>query len=180
MLFIKVNHVPQDHVRFTVEVRRTLGLKYHLFCTFYLEVRAPPHQEYPQNLGAARKCSQTSLPLPMPIVFPNCFKKPTIILVPRKNKIACLNDYHPMALISIIIKCSERLAMAHTISNLPCSLDPLQCLLLHQIHGGCHLPGLALILEHADNKDNCVRVLFIDYSFTLYTIILILDFLFCR
>ena len=43
---------------------------------------------------------------------PICFKKMTIIPVPKKNQAACLNDYRPVALTSIIMKCFQRLVMA--------------------------------------------------------------------
>ena len=43
---------------------------------------------------------------------PICFKKTAIIPVPKKNQAACLNDYWPVALTSIIMKCFERLVMA--------------------------------------------------------------------
>eukprot|EP00061_Rhincodon_typus_P012382 g38082.t1 len=36
---------------------------------------------------------------------PICFKKTTIILVPKKTHATCLNDYYPVALTSIIMKC---------------------------------------------------------------------------
>ncbi|XP_059802925.1 uncharacterized protein LOC132379232 [Hypanus sabinus] len=37
--------------------------------------------------------------------IPSCFKKAMIILVPKKSKVACLNDYRPVALTSIAVKC---------------------------------------------------------------------------
>ena len=43
---------------------------------------------------------------------PICFKKMTIIPVPKKNQAACVNDYRPVALTSIIMKYFERLVMA--------------------------------------------------------------------
>eukprot|EP00061_Rhincodon_typus_P015138 g42654.t1 len=36
---------------------------------------------------------------------PNCFKKTTTILVPKKTHVTCLNDYCPVALTSTIMKC---------------------------------------------------------------------------
>eukprot|EP00061_Rhincodon_typus_P006886 g27977.t1 len=38
---------------------------------------------------------------------PTCFKKNTIIPVPKKKQAMCLNDYRPVALTSIIMKCFE-------------------------------------------------------------------------
>eukprot|EP00061_Rhincodon_typus_P007941 g30117.t1 len=43
---------------------------------------------------------------------PMCFKKTTIIPVHKKAHAMCLNDYRPVALTSIIMKCFERLVMA--------------------------------------------------------------------
>eukprot|EP00061_Rhincodon_typus_P000844 g12960.t1 len=55
---------------------------------------------------------------------PARFKKTTIIPVPKKTHAMCLNDYHPTALTSTIMKCCERLVMAHINSSLPTGLDP--------------------------------------------------------
>ena len=46
--------------------------------------------------------------------------------MPKEVKITCLNDYRPMALTSVAMKCFERLVMAHINSILPDTLDPLQ------------------------------------------------------
>ncbi len=51
-------------------------------------------------------------------VVPTCFKKSTIVPVPKKTKTLYLNDYRPVALTSTIMKCFERLVSG--------SLDPLQ------------------------------------------------------
>ena len=50
----------------------------------------------------------------------------TIVPVPNKAKITELNDYHPVALTSVIMKCFERLVKDHITSTLPATLDPLQ------------------------------------------------------
>jgi hypothetical protein len=57
---------------------------------------------------------------------PTCFKRATIIPVPKKAKVTELNDYSPVALTSIIMKCFERLVKDHITSTLPDTLDPLQ------------------------------------------------------
>ncbi len=56
-------------------------------------------------------------------VVPTCFKKTTIVLVPKKSKTLCLNNYRPVALTSTIMK---RLVKTFFTSSLPDSLDPLQ------------------------------------------------------
>ncbi len=59
-------------------------------------------------------------------VVPTCFKAITIIPVPKKSSPSYFNDYHPVALTPILIKCFERLVMHHIKSVLPPSLDPFQ------------------------------------------------------
>jgi hypothetical protein len=57
-------------------------------------------------------------------VIPTCFKQPTIGPVPKNTKVACLNHYRPVALTSVVMKCFERLVMAHN-TIIPETLDPL-------------------------------------------------------
>eukprot|EP00061_Rhincodon_typus_P015426 g43089.t1 len=101
----------------------------------------------------------------LPCEVPTCFKKTTVIPVPSKNQAACLNDYCPLALISFNLKSFERLVMAHINSSLPDCFDPLQFAYWHNrsttdaISLTLHSP-----LEHLDNKNTYVRVLFIDYT----------------
>ncbi len=46
-------------------------------------------------------------------VVPTCFKATTIIPVPKKSSPSCFNDYRPVALTPILMKCFERLVMQH-------------------------------------------------------------------
>merc|ERR1712240_6309 len=50
---------------------------------------------------------------------PTCLKTSTIIPVPKNNTVSCLNDYRPVALTPIIMKCFEKLVRAHIVSALP-------------------------------------------------------------
>ncbi len=59
-------------------------------------------------------------------VVPACFKKSTIVPIPKINKITCLNDWRPVALTPIFSKCFEKLIREYICSVLPASLDPLQ------------------------------------------------------
>ncbi len=56
---------------------------------------------------------------------PSCFKRSTIIPVPKKPKITGLNDYRPVALTSVVMKSFERLVLAHLKGNTGPFLDPL-------------------------------------------------------
>ncbi len=66
-----------------------------------------------------------NLPLSLSVVT-SCLKKSTILPIPKKNKITCLNDWRPVALTPIFSKCFEKLIRDHICSVLPASLDPLQ------------------------------------------------------
>ncbi|KAK3557488.1 hypothetical protein QTP70_027912 [Hemibagrus guttatus] len=58
---------------------------------------------------------------------PACFKRSTIIPLPKKLKITGLNDYRPVALTSVIMKSFERLVLGPYLKNITGSLlDSLQ------------------------------------------------------
>jgi hypothetical protein len=59
-------------------------------------------------------------------VIPTCLKQTTIVPVPKNTKATCLNDYRPIALTSVAMKCFERFVMAHINNIIPETLDPLQ------------------------------------------------------
>ncbi|KAK3564962.1 hypothetical protein QTP86_031921, partial [Hemibagrus guttatus] len=59
-------------------------------------------------------------------LVPTCFKSTTIIPLPRKNTVTCLNDYRPVALTPIAMKCLERIVMSHIKRNIPTTLDQFQ------------------------------------------------------
>ncbi|KAI4895257.1 hypothetical protein NFI96_000434 [Prochilodus magdalenae] len=56
-------------------------------------------------------------------VIPTCFKRTTIVPVPKTPAITCLNDYRPVALTSTAMKCFERLVKTHICSLLPATID---------------------------------------------------------
>ncbi len=60
-------------------------------------------------------------------VVPSCFKKSTIVPIPKKNKITCLNDWRPVALTPIFSKCFEKLIR-----------DYIWSCLLHWTHYNLH------------------------------------------
>ena len=105
-------------------------------------------------------------------VVPLCFKKSTIVPVPKKSKALCLNDYRPVALTSTIMKCFERLVKTFITSTLPESLDPLQ-FAYRPNRSTDDAISLALhtALSHLDQRSTYVRMLFIDYSSAFNTIV---------
>ncbi|KAI3355997.1 hypothetical protein L3Q82_017268, partial [Scortum barcoo] len=57
---------------------------------------------------------------------PSCYKRSTIITIPKKPSITGLNDYRPVALTSVVMKSFERLVLAHLKDITGPLLDPLQ------------------------------------------------------
>ncbi len=57
---------------------------------------------------------------------PHCLKSATIIPVLKKQDSTDLNNYRPVALTPIIMKCFEKLVLYHIKASLPPSFDPYQ------------------------------------------------------
>ncbi|XP_058501411.1 protein FAM169B-like [Solea solea] len=105
-------------------------------------------------------------------VVPPCFKSATIIPVPKKPTITCRNDFRPVALTTTIMKCFERVVKDHIISILPPSYDPLQ--FAYKPNRSTEVAistALHLSLEHLEDKNTHVRMLFLDFSSAFNTII---------
>ncbi|KAL4009710.1 hypothetical protein ACER0C_003562 [Sarotherodon galilaeus] len=105
-------------------------------------------------------------------VVPTSLKASTIIPVPKKSVVSCLNDYRPVALTSVIMKCLERLVKGHICSSLPDTLDPLQ--FAYRTNRATE-DAIALAthttLTHLEKGNTYARMLFIDYSSAFNTII---------
>ncbi|KAI2667011.1 hypothetical protein H4Q32_029349 [Labeo rohita] len=105
-------------------------------------------------------------------VVPTCLKSTSIIPVPKKSPVSCLNDYRPIALTPIMMKCFERLVMHNIKTSLPNTLDPLQFAYRpNRSTDDAISSTLHLALTHLENKDSYVRMLFIDFSSAFNTII---------
>ncbi|KAL0190088.1 hypothetical protein M9458_017187, partial [Cirrhinus mrigala] len=105
-------------------------------------------------------------------VVPTCLKSTSIIPVPKKSPVSCLNDYRPIALTPIMMKCFERLVMHHIKSSLPNTLDPFQFAYRpNRSTDDAISSTLHLALTHLEHKDSYVRMLFIDFSSAFNTII---------
>ncbi|KAK3544369.1 hypothetical protein QTP86_010155 [Hemibagrus guttatus] len=60
---------------------------------------------------------------------PTCFKTTTIVPLPKKSPLTCLNDYRPVdyrPLTPLIMKCFESVVLSHIQSRILDTLDPLQ------------------------------------------------------
>ena len=92
--------------------------------------------------------------------------------MPKNTKITCLNDYQHLALMSVAMKCFERLVMAHIDTIIPETLDPLQFAYCpNRSTDDAISIALHTALSHLDKRNTYVRMLFIDYSSAFNTIV---------
>ncbi|XP_078740066.1 interferon-induced very large GTPase 1-like [Lampetra fluviatilis] len=106
------------------------------------------------------------------VVVPTCLKATTIIPVPKKSSPSCHNDYRPVALTPILMKCFERLVLQHIKSVLPPALDPFQfAYRSNRSTDDAISATLHSALTHLETKYSYVRMLFIDFSSAFNTII---------
>ncbi|KAK3560434.1 hypothetical protein QTP86_008440 [Hemibagrus guttatus] len=104
--------------------------------------------------------------------IPACFKRSTIIHIPKKPKITGLNDYRPVALTSVVMKLFERLVLAYLKNITGPLLDPLQfAYRANRSMDDAVNMGLHFILQHLDKSGIYVRLLFMDFSSAFNTII---------
>ena len=99
---------------------------------------------------------------------PRCFKTSIIVPVAKKSAVSCLNDYRPVALTPIVMKCFERLIKPHIKSSLPASLDPHQ----YAYHSNRSTEDaisttLHTVLTHLEQRDTYARILYVDFSSAL-------------
>ncbi|KAK3574559.1 hypothetical protein QTP86_010173 [Hemibagrus guttatus] len=103
---------------------------------------------------------------------PACFKRSTIIPIPKEPKMTGLNDYRPVALTSVVMKSFERLVLAYLKNITGPLLDPLQFAYRanRSVDDAVNM-GLHFILQHLDKSGTYVRLLFVDFSLAFNTII---------
>ena len=92
--------------------------------------------------------------------------------VPEKANMSGLNDFHSMALTSVVMKCLERIVLQRLQAATDVSLDPLQ--FAYQVNRSVEdavALGLHHIVEHLEKSGSYVRVLFIDFSSAFNTIV---------
>ncbi|KAI4886572.1 hypothetical protein NFI96_000182 [Prochilodus magdalenae] len=103
---------------------------------------------------------------------PVCFKTTTIIPIPKKSTITSMNDYRPIALTPIVMKCFERLILSHIKRSLPSTLDPHQfAYRANRSTDDAVSLAIHTALNHLDSNNSYVRMLFIDFSSAFNTII---------
>lgn len=90
-----------------------------------------------------------------------CRNKATIISVPKKRGLTCLNDYHLVSLASAIMNCFESLVLMHINPSLTDSLHPLQFnYFCHRFKADAISLALHSSQEQRDNKDTHARLVY--------------------
>ena len=104
--------------------------------------------------------------------IPHCFKKSTIIPVPKKSTASCLNDYRSVALTSVVMKTLERLVLQFLKSIIDPLLDQFQFAYRNNrsVDDAVAI-GLFHVLKHLDSPNTYARILFVDFSSAFNTII---------
>ena len=92
--------------------------------------------------------------------------------MPKNTKVTCLNNYRPVALTSVAMKCFERLVMAHINTIIPETLDLLQFAYCpNRSTDDAISITLHTALSQMDKRNTYLRMLFIDYSSAFNTIV---------
>ncbi len=103
---------------------------------------------------------------------PSCLKLSTIIPVPKKPKISGLNDYRPVAVMSVAMKSFERLVLAYLKDTTTPLMNSLQFAYRanRSVNNAVNM-GLHFILQYLDRPGTYVRILFVDFSSAFNSII---------
>ena len=105
-------------------------------------------------------------------IVPSCFKFSNIIPVPKKSSPETLNDYRPVALTSVIMKCFEKFVLRFVDSLVPHDFDPFQfAYKARRSTDDAIAINVHELLSHAEKRNTYSRVLFIDFSSAFNTII---------
>ncbi|XP_014842662.1 PREDICTED: uncharacterized protein LOC106917881 [Poecilia mexicana] len=105
-------------------------------------------------------------------MVPECLKSSTIIPVPKKRSITSLNDYRPVALTPVIMKCFERILLRYIRDFIPTNLDSLQfAYRANRSTEDAVSITLHTALTHLQHPNTYVRMLFVDFSSAFNTVI---------
>ena len=105
-------------------------------------------------------------------VVPSCLISAITTPVPMKSPFTSLNDYRPVALTPVITKCFERLVLHHIKDHLPPDFDPYQFpYRANRSTEDAITIALHSALNHLEQQQSYVRMLFVDYSSAFNTII---------
>ncbi|XP_077981372.1 uncharacterized protein LOC144436447 [Glandiceps talaboti] len=103
--------------------------------------------------------------------IPSLWKTSAISPVPKHNNPTKLNDYRPIALTSIVMKCLESIVLTRITDQVKNLTDPLQ--FAYRANRSVEDAVIALLhqaLSHLEQPKSFVRILFVDFSSAFNTI----------
>ena len=95
-----------------------------------------------------------------------------IIPIPKKAKVSTMNDYHPVALTSVVMKVFEHIMLRYLKSSTAGLLDPHQ--FVYQTNRSADdavALDLHYVMKHLEQPSTYARILFVDFSLAFNTII---------
>jgi len=102
---------------------------------------------------------------PSQSTVPPCLKSSIIVPLPKKPHIISLNDYRPVALTPVVIKCFEKLVWDHITSLLPPTYDPHQfAYRANKSTEDAVITALHAVLSHLEQQETYVRLVLVDFS----------------
>ncbi|XP_024908561.1 uncharacterized protein LOC112486372 isoform X2 [Cynoglossus semilaevis] len=102
---------------------------------------------------------------------PTFLKTATIIPIPKPSTVTGLNDYRPVALTLIVMKCFERLVMVHIKDSIDVTEDPHKYAYRNKKSTEDAISSVVhTTLTHLEEKDSYVRLLFVDFTSAFNTI----------
>ncbi len=96
---------------------------------------------------------------------PSIWKSSIIIPVPKKASCKENNDYHPVALTSVVMKCFEKIMINFVKTEVSCLSDPFQ--FAYRSNRSTDDAGIALshfINRHLEDSSSYAHILFVDFS----------------
>ncbi|XP_030614515.1 NEDD8-conjugating enzyme UBE2F isoform X1 [Archocentrus centrarchus] len=101
-----------------------------------------------------------------------CLKSATIVPIPKQTSIGSLNDFRPVTLTPVIMKCFEKLVRCHIRSCLPATLDPFQfAYSANRSTENAIATALHATISHLELQGGYARLLFVDFSSVFNTIL---------
>ena len=103
---------------------------------------------------------------------PLWLKSSTTVPLPKKHNISCLNDYRPVTLTPVVMKCFVKLLWGHIALLLPWGFDPHQ--FAYRTNRSTEdgvATALHAALSHLKKQGRYVRMLFVDFSSAFNTIL---------
>ena len=93
---------------------------------------------------------------------PSSLKASTVVPLPKKSPTTSLNNYRPVALTPVVMKCFEKLVRSHIKTFITPVSDPYK--FAYRANRLTEDAMLHTALTHLEKQGNYIHLLFVDYS----------------